>query len=166
MLALFGAKASFSLNTYLHNYFNPNIYLSFHLFCPFIYSVLSLPVLSHFQFLQSYKKMSINKSCLVCDMCEKYAFLVTLRLLGSMKSGKAEPHNTFIGKAKPNYAYQNLLKCFITSQCRFQAVACISTTKMYPRKWVLPTNINPKINIRYCHFCTAFKSCLFFVQVQ
>ena len=107
-----------------------------------------------------------NKIYFVFVQCEKYAFLVTLRLLGSMKSGKAETHNTFIGKANPNYAYQNLLKCFITSQCRFQAVACISTTKMYPRKWVLPTNINPKINIKYCHFCTAFKSCLFFVQVQ
>ena len=51
-MALFGAKASFSLNTCLHNYFNPNIYPAFHLF---------RPVLSHFQFLQSYQKMSLIK---------------------------------------------------------------------------------------------------------
>ena len=33
-----------------------------------------------------------NKSCLVCVMSEKYAFWVTLRLLGSILQGKVELH--------------------------------------------------------------------------
>ena len=41
----------------------------------------------------------INKSCLACVMSEKYAFLVTLRPLGSKRRGKAKPH-TLRKKAK------------------------------------------------------------------
>ena len=47
-----------------------------------------------------------NKSSLVCVKSEKYAFGVTLRLLGSMQQGKAEPCTIYyLGKAKLSCIY-------------------------------------------------------------
>ena len=47
-----------------------------------------------------------DKSCLVCVKSEKYAFLVTLRPLWSMREGEASYiHNTALGEEKQSYVY-------------------------------------------------------------
>ena len=105
-MALFGAKASFSLNTCLHNYFNPNIYPAFHLF---------RPVLSHFQFLQSYQKMSLIKVAW-------YVIRVKICILGHPQTpgvhevgGSPATYIMLLGKVKSSFIYQNSLQYFTTS---------------------------------------------------
>ena len=60
---------------YLHNYFNT------HTACP-----VTLPIS------EVVSQTVTNKSYVVCVKSEKYAFLLTLRPLGSMRPGEAELH--------------------------------------------------------------------------
>ena len=57
-------------------------------------------------------RSQINKRCLLRVKIEKYAFLVTLKPLRSMRRGKAELCNYDISQGKD--VYHNSIKCFIT----------------------------------------------------
>ena len=67
---------------YLNNYFNLNVCLSI-----LGLSDVCLSVSRTYEFvIPAVRSQNVtNKSCLVCVKSEKYAFLVTLRFLGSMR---------------------------------------------------------------------------------
>ena len=71
-----------SSGTYLNNYFDFHVCLSFRRpsVRPSVRKITQVTAVI--------TQNVTNKSCLLCVMSEKYAFLVTLRLLWSMRQGK------------------------------------------------------------------------------
>jgi len=79
-----------------------------------------------------------NKSCLICDKSEKYAFLVTLRSLVSMRRGEVEVRTyiNMIGKMKPSYIGRlkfNSVFHHLLSINSKQLYVLHSTARMYPQ---------------------------------
>ena len=72
------------LIVHLHDYFNLHVCLSLQR------PSVSVGVLSDFTIPTVASQNVSNKSSLECVKSEKYAFCVTLRLLGSMQQGKAK----------------------------------------------------------------------------
>ena len=101
--------------------------------CPYVTSrpITSCLVMCNFQV----GSQSIpNKSCFVCVKSEKYAFLVTLRPLGSIRWGETKLR-TLHYWAWRNWATYIKTHFSISSspQCRSQAVVFVSTPRMYLR---------------------------------
>ena len=90
------------LRTYLNNYFNFYVCLSIRpSVCPC--------VLKQHPISTVLSKNVIVKSCLVCIKNEKYVFWVTLRLIGSMRQGKAKLHTLYLRWSFSRAAYTMIL---------------------------------------------------------
>ena len=128
-----GIWSDVSMVWHLNNYFGLHVSLSNH---DFVSHTLGFYVAS---------QNVINKSFFVCVKSEKYAFLVTLRPLGSMQQGKAKLR-TIHYQARQSQAlyirtHFSVLSLF---QCQSQAVVWVSTPWIYPqsRYFLVFTNSN------------------------
>ena len=106
----------------LHNYNNLHV-------CPFLGRPLVAyhSVQSYFTNPVVWSQNVTNKSCLVCVKSEKYAFLVTPRLIiMSMRRGKAELHTFHYQLKKSQTMHINLhFSTSLPPQCCSQAVVCV-----------------------------------------
>ena len=103
---------------YLEVYFNLNNYFGLHVCLSFRTEI----------------KLFLYLQYLVCVKSEKYAFWITLRLLGSMRQGKTKLRTIYYKVRRSRDA--NIRTHFSVSsppQCWSQEVVCVSTPRMYPR---------------------------------
>jgi len=128
-----------NVSTYLNNYFNFHVCLSFRLLRLFIVLRPSVWKLTPVSAVGSQNVN--NKSFLVCVKSEKYVFWVTLRLLGSIRQGKAEiPALQYFMRQSPSAIIKTHLNFSLPPQCWSQAFVCVSTPRIYPRsKYFLVT---------------------------
>ena len=117
----------FCLPQNLNNYFRFHICLSFHGYArPFV-TLLDFLVVS---------QNVTNKSSLECAKSKRYAFLVTLRLLRSMRQGKAKLCTLNYQARRSGAAYiRTYFSVSSSPHCRSKVVVCVSTPRMHPKSW-------------------------------
>ena len=77
-----------------------------------------------------------NKSFLVCVKSEKYTYLVSLRLTGSMRQGDAELRTLYYWARQSQATYvKTHFSALMPPQCRCQTVVWVSTPRMYNGSW-------------------------------
>ena len=111
--------------------------------CPSIYPSVSWCVQKLAPFFAVVLQNVTDKSCLVCVKSEKQAFKVTLRVLGSMRGGKAKLC-TLQYQARQNQPIyiKTYFSVSLHFQCQSQAVLYVSTPRMYPQSGHILVSLN------------------------